>query len=596
MGKIIIIGKVKNKICINNEAIKIEDSLNDISSEFILQLFDDLKNNIKYDSDTSIETHRRDFSDEILRYAKREIIYQNKKFMVTISRKTYGDTILIEVNLGYEENEASTTLFGEIYSFKICIKNWIKEICKQVYWIHDDNNSMICTNTYVKIHNIENKFRQLLSIFMMRKCGDIYLNRSLNKQYTDYSSFYNGKNSPYVDFKNINTKLFNIDFSRLPDLLDMNISQAVIEDKGTIEELIDEVILDLQNIGDLTYEYNEIDKIKGKLRSEINKINRYEHIFDENILLVLNEDFRKQWERLSGMRNMVMHNKPICKLLYSDIESLCKDIESKFNECLSSIEMCFYTEEESIYDCLCDEAAELDQYLFEFIEQERENNGIEFQLDKDYVADYLAEECLEITDLITQLQSIKEVSSQVEDIDISYDNIVEKLKEDNKLIEKIEYITMQLGLKLNSNNFDGDYNDILDNFMFELVEKYNLDELYNNLDVNSKLEDYYSIYKDIYFKNCEGNVYDIKTEEGLDPQDDSMDYINVTLYKDKKIVKSAIIEVYYGSYVQYTEGYIHAQQINIIVEELGNIYDDIKNKLNAILNRLKEVEKILNIE
>lgn len=594
MGKIIIIGKIKEKICIDNETIKIVDSLNDISGDFILQLFNDIKNNIKYDSDTSIETHSKNFSDEILRYAKRKIRYENREFVVAISRRTYGSTILIEIGIEYDDNEVDSNLFSSIYSFKMQIKEWIKKICKPVYWIQDDNNSMICSNAYIKIYNIENKFRQILSIFMMRKCGDIYLTRDLNEQYTDYSRFYN--ENAYIDFKDINTKLFNIDFLKLPNLLDMNISQAVIEEKGTIKQLVDEIILLLSDVGNVTYEYKEIDQMKKRLNSEINKINTSEHIFDENILSVLNNDFREKWNRLSGMRNMVMHNKPICKFLHSDIEGLCEEIEEKFNKCLSNIEMCFYTEEEYIYDCLCDESAESDEYEFEFIEQERENRGIQFRLDKDYVIEYLSEECSEISDLITELQSIKEVSSQVEDIFIAYDNITEYLKKDNQLIEKIEYITYKFGLGFNGNNCDVDYEDIIEEFMFALAGNYNLDKLYNDLDINSKIEDYYSVDKSICFKNCEGNTYEIKTDEELDPQDDSRDYIEITLYKDEEVLKKAVLEVDYGSYEQYTEGDIHTQKINIIIEELGNIHDDMKSKLDSILSRLEGVEEILNIK
>ena len=225
MGKIIIVGKLKNKINFKNKDIQITDSLNDLSSDFICDLIADSKKVIGYDS-SKVESRSKNFADEITKYAKRNLVFNEKKFKITLSRKTYEKNVLIECCIDYEMNNLEKDIFNSVYEFKIRIKEWLKKYCKFIYWIHDDNNSKICSYAYNKIYNVENMLRQILSLFMMRKCGDIYLNKELESKCNDYSNFY--KVQGYSDFKDINSKLYNIDFLKLPKLLDLNVSQAVV--------------------------------------------------------------------------------------------------------------------------------------------------------------------------------------------------------------------------------------------------------------------------------------------------------------------------------------------------------------------------------
>lgn len=595
MGKIIIVGKLRKKICINDKIIEINNSINDLSKDFVIELFADSKEVIGYESDSKIKVHSKDFNDEIIRYAKRKVKFHEKIFEVILSRRTYGEFILIECSIEYDKEDK---LFESVYEFKISIKEWMNKYFKPIYWIQDDNNIEICTDTYKNIHNIENKFRKILSLFMMRKCGDIYLNKKLEDEFNRYSDFYN--KGSYTDFKNINSKLYNIGFSNLPELLDMKVTQVIVEEEKNIKEIIDEITNLLSNIGDMTYAYKEIEKQKNKLSSKISKINREEYIFDDEILSALDSDFKSKWENLSGMRNMVMHNKPICKKLFDDIEGLCEEMEEKFKICLEDIENCFYTEEECIYDCLCDEESEREQYNLEFIEQERENLGIQFQLSEDYVMDDLAENQREIGALMSTLNDINEFSSKIENIYGDVDEIRECLKglEEKILIKQIFDISNKLGIEINIEDFDISEGvaDLIEAFIYNILGNSDIDELYDNLVDKTKIDDEFSINKIATFGDCEGALYEIYVQGELDPEDDGFDFLECIIYKNEAILKKANIEINYGSLSDQSEGYINCDQMHLINQEVKSIYEEIKNKTILISNNIKKAMELLDIK
>jgi hypothetical protein len=595
VGKINIVGKLRKKVCINGTIIEVNNSVNDLSEDFIIELLADSKSEIGYESDKKIKVHSKDFDDEIVRYGKRRLKFNKKEFEVVLSRKTYGGTVLIECSIEYDGDEK---LFGSVYDFKIKIKEWLDKYCKPIYWIHDENNIEICTEAYKSIHNAENKFRQILSLFMMRKCGDIYLNKKLEEEFNRYSDFY--KKSSYTDFKNINSKLYNIGFSNLPKLLDMKITQVIVEEEKCIKEMIDEVINLLDNIGDITYAYKEIEKQKSKLNSEILKINREECIFNTEILSILDDNFKFKWGTLSGMRNMVMHNKPICKKLYDDINRLCNEIGEKFKICLDDLESCFYTEEEFIYDCLCDENAERQQYYLEFIDQERENLGIQFQLSEEYVMDELSEHHQEIRELMSVLDEIHELSLNMENIYGDIDEIREYLKgiEEKKFIKQLSDLCDKLGIQINIEEFNilEGIEDIVDLFIYKMVNNSNIEDLYDNLVEKTKIDREFSIDKIAVFVDCEGAEYNLYIQGELNPEDEGTDFLECIIYKNEEILRKAYIEVNYGNYSDQSEGYINCEQIlHLVNEEIIPIYENMKNKIILISDNVEKTMELLNI-
>lgn len=603
MGKISIVGKLKKEIMVDDKLININDSVNDLSADFLIELFADSKEEIGYESDTKIRTHSKDFKEEIIRYAKRTLKYNNKEFVVALARKTYIKSVLIECSIEYREESIisesfnESKLFDTVYEFKIKIKKWMNKFCKEIYWIYDDNNAEICTIGYQKIHCIENKFRQVLSLFMMRKCGDIYLNKDLTDEFNKYSNFY--KESEYEDFKNINSKLYNISFSKLPDLLNMKVSQVIVEEEKSIKDIVDETIEILSDVSDMTYSYKSIENEKKKLKSKLNKINREEFLFSSKILSILDNGFKDKWNKLSGMRNMVMHNKPICQRLFNDISDMCNFMQNKFKECLDDIENCFYTEEESVYDALCDEEYENQQFKFEYIERLREECGIEFQLDEYYVMDELRENSKQIDELMTVLSNINDLSSKVEELYDNCDRIRDYLNslEKKKILEYIISICTKLEIDIEDFDVENESEDLVEEFIESIINHIDMENLYDNLVENNHVDDEFSICKEIAeFSDYKGEIYELQIQGELNPEDYGFDYIECILYKNKEVLKKSEIEVFYGSYENQSEGYINCDDINEINIEIIDIYDDMEEKVVAIETNIEKTMKLLSID
>lgn len=602
MGKILIVGKLRKKISVNGELVEVNNSVNDLNTDFLIELFADSKRDIKYESNKELKIHKKDFKDEIVRYAKRILIFKSREFEMMLSRKTYDASILIECSIEYSSEIISSKtvnnnkLFDSVYEFKIKIKEWLSKFCKTIYWIYDENNIEICTEAYQKIHNTENRFRQVLSLFMMRQCGDIYLNKYLTEEFNRYSDFYSkGK---YIDFKNINSKLYNIGFSKLPELLKMKFTQVVAEEEKSINDIVNETLGVLSDLEDVTYSYKMIEKAKKKLSSKLSEIGRSESIFTNEILQILDDEFNKKWDELSGMRNMVMHNKPICKKLFDDIDSICNFMQEKFKKCLDNIETCFYTEEELIYDALCDEEYEKQQYQFDYIERLREECGIEFQLDEDYVMNELVENKKEIDELMTTLNNINDLTSKVEAIYGNCESIRDYLKslEKKTLVEHITNVLEKLELEIDNVDIDNESEELIDEFIMLITNHINLENLYDNL-VDNEIDDEFCICKKIAeFGDCEGDIYELWVQGDLNPEDYGFDYIDCILNKNNNLLKSASIEIFYGSYENQGEGYINCEDVNAVNSDLIDIYDDIEEKTKDMVTKIEQVMKLLGVD
>lgn len=597
MGKIIITGRLRNKFQINGQEIN-GCGINEVEKNFIVDLFKNQYKEIKYEVLGSISTHEKDFDDEYIRYAKAKVRYEKKCFEVKLSRKSYEEVVLIECKIEYEENNDdnhNNELFKSVYNFKIEMKKWFNNYCKPIYWLYDDDNALICSEGYKKIHTIENKFREVLSMYMMKKCGDIYLCNKLEARYKIYAGFYNSK---YKDFKEINAKFYNLEFSDLSQILDIKSIQAIVDEdnNNSIDAIVKEISSILEKIKDISYDYNEIENLKKKMDSKLRSLEESDSIFDGSLLDILGVDFKKSWEQLSKMRNMVMHNKPICKKLFDDIKSYCDNFNEKFEKCFNYIESHFYSDEEGVYEALCDWEMEKNECYSEEIERLREQAGIEFSLNEDYVIDKLRENHKVIHDLITIFSNIEDLKKYVEQIYSNIDDIQEYMK--NLNLEQVKkFITLinhdlNLQLQFEDEEYEDTY-DIFAGFRDEILQNKGIEELHENIIYNTNLKDYFELTDVAKFFDCDNNKYEVAFDEELDAQNGATDFINCILYKNDEILKKACIKVYYGDYQLPDEGYIDSSQVNIINEEIYNINEKTKEYMETTIKITDKITKYI---
>jgi len=151
-----------------------------------------------------------------------------------------------------------------------------------------------------------------------------------------------------------------------------------LKDSSIFDENGDSVGSKLSDIKELLDNDADVNDIFAQIRLIEEAVNNRENVFDgkpskedeeeainlfgtsdvlnyRDMLVILDDEFTNYWENiLSKMRNMIAHNKPICKELYEDIIAICNWMHEKFNECDAYIESSFYSDEEGVRSALED--------------------------------------------------------------------------------------------------------------------------------------------------------------------------------------------------------------------------------------------------
>ncbi len=560
------------------------------------------------------------FDEEIITKVKLEIKLKRDKYFLTLSRDTFGDKILIGCEISTTEN--NITLFGTAYDLKIIAIELFNRTCSNsnIFLLQDYNNELICQSAYIEIHKIENRFRNILTRYLMKKYGKLLLSKSLKKDVDDYSKWFKKEvKSKYKTFKRINTDYCNLDFSKLPKVLDLKDSQCVGED-GTSAvsevELLENLLDDDANMDDVL---KQIAKVHGQINSRANifddkpsKAEKDEavQIFgtaeilkSEDLRDILDKEFRTIWENdLSKMRNMVAHNKPICKELHDDIISTCQTINTKFDKCIEYIENEFYSDEEGVRSALEDmeiEAAIQEHY---YIEQEREAVGIEFSLSESVIETIITENLKSIQNLMSIIGKLSDMRNIIEEISgFIYEYLYIDVDEIDEVFKKnvFEIMKEELDLDVNYNTFKelsaDKYNEIINNILFKgidmekAIDFYTDDEKYPYINMNF---DYFNMDFKVSWYGLDNKVYEITFDGILSPENAGIDDLEFKLYVDNHISKSYYIRIDYGDYTNQSEGYVDDTQVEYLIEEIEDLINstvDRFKKINEVASRLMDL-------
>lgn len=90
-----------------------------------------------------------------------EVLFEGESFNINLHKQTYSieDTHLDTLETLIKSNEDNEKL----YRFKIFIKNILKKYFKEIHITIDDENELLCTELYLKIHKVENSFRSAIN-------------------------------------------------------------------------------------------------------------------------------------------------------------------------------------------------------------------------------------------------------------------------------------------------------------------------------------------------------------------------------------------------------------------------------------------------
>jgi|LGOV01.1.fsa_nt_gb hypothetical protein len=609
MATIELAGRLRERVNLEGKSYESNDV--NLDKDFLIYLSRSFikmlginENGIKLKNDRII-------AEEIIRIIDFDINIQEQKYHFKFTRDTIGDKIIIGVKINpieFKDNE----LFGTIYDLKIKTINLLNSVCANlnVYVLQDYNNELICQNAYLELHKIENKFRSILTKYLIKKNGNLVLSRPLKKEVDGYSEWFRKiQNDKYKTFKRINTDYSNLNFSNLVELLDLYDTNCVDDSGKTIKANLENILEEMTGGIDCKDLNSNIQKLKNvcskriKIFDDVSAKQQCDKDFglkDEDLRTILDTNFRALWTTdFANMRNMIAHNKPICKELHTDFFENCRIVNEKFDKCFEYIDTHFYSDEEGVLSYLEELEYEKDAMEYHYIEQGRENASLEFELSDEYVENELIENSKEIRHFINTVSVLGDMQTYVECID--------GMNEDLRYIDNSN-ITIEFKLKIfniikDVMSLDCDfevYTDIeLWDMVYELIYKdIDIDDaisFYLDRSFTSPMDDRFECFNmdyQIKWLAIDGKEYAIDFYSDLEPENNGTDYLEFNLYIDKRKVKKYEIEVFYGDYHQPTDGAIR-------YEELYELIDYIESSIEETVDTYKKIyeisEKILEL-
>ncbi len=578
---------------------KFED-INNLDPDFIEIILFKMKEIIGFSVKT-VAMAEKIFNVEPLIAIKALIEFKGIEFSISIERTTYENNFLLNITINSDNEEG---FFVNLYDLKAEIVKFLKKFIGDVYYLQDTSNQKVCTDLYKRIHDVENEFRQLITIFYIRKIGQYELPKDLKEKANNYSSWYSSKyrTSP---FSRIESPLFNLTTETLFEVLERKLFDLDSAEKQRLTEAIDklnELLEDLQWATEFTISTMKLNDFKKKFEEEFNKY-RNKTIFNLFFKETLKEDFKVKWKEFALMRNMVAHNKLICKELYDDILTTCGELTERIKDAKQDMDN-FIPEEVLMVDSLYeDQRAKLEVEANE-LDYQREMSGLEPVWDEDMVVEMLSEK-KDIKQLMKILDSYGIAKSFVEDYDEVYYRVDEKVAEldinsANDLKRKVE---KEFDIEIEISNFT-DEDEVLNDtkaYIMDTLKKYILDNenILSNID-DSKYLDYFTMDEALAdFKDLKGNCYSVYMYGTINPDHNYEEDVEIHLTKNNEILKKGYININYGGFDNYDYGENQAE--NSIAGDITLRFYDFNNEVESIIQEVitslrEKFERIKRIE
>lgn len=603
MSVIEIAGRLKEIVRLNGLDYQCKDV--NLDKDFLLEVGKELVKKVQNDLSKTKRYYTKFFDEEIIPEVKFEIQVDGRQYKIVLTRDTYGDKIIIGCHIEHENEELE--LFGTVYNVKIKIIELFNRICENsnIFMLQDFNNELICQTAYLKIHKVENRLRNLITKYLMKKYGRLVLSKSLKKDVDEYSKWFRDETKgKYRTFKRINTDYANLDFSKIVKILDLNDAKCIDETGTSISS-------ELGNLNDLLsddIDFKEVNEQISKIKEQISK---RKNVFDDSmneakrkeiqgmfgienetddLRVILDSDFRALWENeLSKMRNMVAHNKPICQELYNDICSKCDEANRKFDECFDFINGHFYSDEEGVFSALEDMAIEEEEKNYFDVEQAREQVGIEFSLSESKIESEITEDSSPIQNFIATVSVLKDMRNYFETIDC--------LNEEFRFVDD-EDVTIDFKLDIfNTINDEFSlgrtFDDIRDMELIDLI----YDLLYGELDIDGAIEmytddtlypysgdrfEYFSMDYHINWLSLDNKNYEVNFYGVIEPENGGVDNLDFELFIDNELNKTYSIQIDYGDYTIPSEGYIDDRAVDCLVSDIEDVINTTHSKYHQI--------------
>lgn len=559
---------------------------NDEIDEITLKILTELK---KYDLLEKEESREItpviiDVPEDIIHKINTDITFKGKDFKLELVEEHFNENKVLYINL--MSIKEFQNIGDAFYELKVILKKVVLKFMKEIHWLEDTQNKYISAEIYLKIHETENKFRGLISEFMIKVYGINWFKNKIKEDYLD-SIYKTAKwwltNPDFEEFKNIKFELFNLQIKDLISILksshDKNYLYGIEENIRLIKEKSNLVLNDEAIIAKTIWEKDDFEEILG-------------------------DDFENKWNEFSNLRNVIAHNKVICQNFYNFSNTAITDLNEILDRSREKINQLILSREEE----------NKKEYIKRILEDERvaedkriaEEAGIEI----------LPQE-LEVIEKIEDEDEFLFFKDAIEDFK---DKIVSYLEISERKLEIIDYLTTE-----NFETYKGIMFSIIEIIgIFENEKKILLKKFLNHIKENEKECFISVINKEVKliierFTNFKNNIkYDsqfepekeylsfktlleeeitIKSFGYLCPEPGNADTIDFKIFKDKKCLDdiSGEINKWYGdTELIDMSSHIptHSDELCVNLEEITNyINEEQQNIINIIESKTEALSR-----
>ena len=248
-----------------------------------------------------------------------EFVYQSKECRMDAERITKGGKRYIFLNIKYSEEDDISLLKSSIwYEFKEKMIGLLYGNFEQVFWLADSQNMKIATDLYGRLHILENYLREIINSYMSVKHGgdwfEKYSYEDYMNKYLKFSEWF--RDSQYDLYKKVDNHLYNLE-----------IDDIFVALKAAKKKQITNVVK------------RALEDIKKHEREKATEIASVELLDspslwdEENLDEIFSKTVVGRWKNdLSKRRNMVAHNKMICRDMYNDTVAAIDYFKNEFEK------------------------------------------------------------------------------------------------------------------------------------------------------------------------------------------------------------------------------------------------------------------------
>lgn len=543
---------------------------------------------VEYNYRTLNEELNRDIDeeDEVL-FAESNININNLKINIDLKKLTYKeDKVNIFINILYEnsvegdENTISEEQQNFMYQIKVAVSKAVSKYMKSINWIYDDQNGYMSQKLYLKVYELENKFRGLINEYMLKQFGEDWfaskISSEFNSKSQEYGEWYN---TTYKTLNYIKSELFNLQTRDLINMLKVSYESE-----------------------ELSKVYSQVNAIKNILRNEANKIVNRE-ILNEKTLWekyfegILDENIERIWDEFSRMRNTIAHNKVISIEFYNDMVNNISELDTILERSRGKVNIRIKSQEEKLVKQHIEEQySELILSEVGFSSYDNDEDVIDRIFDDGKLSNLY---CV-VEEKAKELgESYKELRDSLEEINFDYDEEDDLLEFKEQLLivnnainENDKIIVSELINTTDKPEIIEEISSYLSSIV--AVKNNQINECINSILWSERFSDNEKIFS---YCTLNGDLFSVDIKGWFCVGIGESDEIFIDYTKNNEIIERGGIDISFGDYEQHEDGYYmptQDQYFDINVEQLYNkIEDDVDEIISSINTICEQISTII---